>query len=84
MAQTDPTMQGGALTINPLAAGVTFGGLLLDFLLPRPKPRVGPVPGRTPPPRGRFEDTLAFPLEEHEIPPVASGASSLSRSVVVG
>jgi hypothetical protein len=26
---------------NPLAIGVTLGGLLLDVLVPRPKPRVG-------------------------------------------
>ena len=26
---------------NPLAIGVTLGGLLLDHLVPRPKPRVG-------------------------------------------
>jgi hypothetical protein len=26
---------------NPLAIGVTFGGLLLDLIAPRPKPRAG-------------------------------------------
>jgi hypothetical protein len=26
---------------NPLAIGVTLGGLLLEVLAPRPKPRVG-------------------------------------------
>jgi hypothetical protein len=26
---------------NPLAIGVTLGGLLLDVLAPRPKPRAG-------------------------------------------
>jgi len=26
---------------NPLAIGVTLGGLLLDVIVPRPKPRVG-------------------------------------------
>ncbi|HTU86183.1 MAG TPA: hypothetical protein VMF57_11460 [Solirubrobacteraceae bacterium] len=26
---------------NPLAIGVTLGGLLLDALVPRPKPRTG-------------------------------------------
>jgi hypothetical protein len=30
--------------INPLAVGVTIGGLLLDVVVPRPKPRVGPLP----------------------------------------
>jgi len=29
--------------LNPLAIGVTVGGLLLDVLCPRPKPRVGAV-----------------------------------------
>jgi hypothetical protein len=27
---------------NPLAIGVTLSGLLLDVVVPRPKPRVGP------------------------------------------
>jgi len=27
--------------LNPLAIGVTVGGLLLDVIAPRPKPRVG-------------------------------------------
>jgi hypothetical protein len=26
---------------NPLAIGVTLGGLLLDVIVPRPKPRAG-------------------------------------------
>jgi hypothetical protein len=26
---------------NPLAIGVTLGGLLLDIVVPRPKPRAG-------------------------------------------
>lgn len=28
--------------LNPLAIGVTLGGLLLDVVAPRPKPRIGP------------------------------------------
>jgi hypothetical protein len=28
---------------NPLAIGVTLGGLLLDIIAPRPKPRTGYV-----------------------------------------
>jgi hypothetical protein len=28
---------------NPLAIGVTLGGLLLEIVAPRPKPRVGPA-----------------------------------------
>jgi hypothetical protein len=27
--------------LNPLAIGVTLGGLLLDVVVPRPKPRAG-------------------------------------------
>ena len=30
--------------LNPLALGVTLAGLTLDILVPRPKPRIGPVP----------------------------------------
>jgi hypothetical protein len=30
--------------LNPLAIGVTLGGLLLDVIVPRPKPRAGFVP----------------------------------------
>jgi hypothetical protein len=30
--------------LNPLALGVTLAGLMLDILVPRPKPRVGVVP----------------------------------------
>jgi hypothetical protein len=33
---------------NPLAIGVTLGGLFLDLVVPRPKPRAG-VPGGNPP-----------------------------------
>jgi hypothetical protein len=62
--------------INPLAIGVTLGGLLLDTLVPRPKPRVGIAPGSLPAvARRRLEDTLVHLPEEHERPPVASGAS---------
>jgi len=60
--------------VNPLAIGVTVGGLLLDVIVPRPKPRVGVSyetsllsihPGsRTPRPRTG---------PEHDRLPVASG-----------
>jgi hypothetical protein len=50
---------------NPLAFGVTLGGLLLDVVAPRPKPRLGCLPEpsllswradpRTPLPRPRLE-----------------------------
>jgi hypothetical protein len=29
--------------LNPLAIGVTLGGMLLDVVVPRPKPRAGHV-----------------------------------------
>ena len=61
--------------INPLAIGVTIGGLLLDIVVPRPKPRVGVASSSLPSARRRPEDTLAHARVEHERPPVASGAS---------
>lgn len=61
--------------INPLAIGVTLGGLLLDTLVPRPKPRVGIASSLPSVTRRRPEDTLAYLREEYERPPVASGAS---------
>jgi hypothetical protein len=59
--------------INPLAIGVTLGGLLLDVLLPRPKPQAGVA--QEPLPRYRLEDTSGYAHEQHECPPVASGAA---------
>jgi hypothetical protein len=59
--------------INPLAIGVTIGGLLLDVVVPRPKPRVGTATSSLPPVRRRPEDTLAQKWMEYERPPVASG-----------
>jgi hypothetical protein len=65
--------------INPLAIGVTLGGLLLDILVPRPKPLVGSVRDGlvfvTPRPA---EDTLVYLRREYERPPVASGAAAWS------
>jgi hypothetical protein len=63
---------------NPLAIGVTIGGLLLDILAPRPKPRAGfanefsllsprAVP-RTPRSAGM--------IDEYDGTPVASGLHS--------
>ena len=62
--------------INPLAIGVTIGGLLLDVAVPRPKPQVGFAPSSLPAVARRPEDSLVRPHVEHERPPVASGASS--------
>jgi hypothetical protein len=59
--------------INPLAIGVTIGGLLLDLAVPRPKPQVGPAPSSLPSVGRRPEDNLVRPRVEHERPPVASG-----------
>jgi hypothetical protein len=63
--------------INPLAIGVTLGGMLLDVLVPRPKPLVGSVRDElafvTPRPA---EDTLVQMRWEHERHPVASGAAT--------
>jgi hypothetical protein len=63
---------------NPLAIGVTIGGLLLDVIAPRPKPLAGPdressllfraADGRTP--------RSGWPPMEYEHPPVVSGISS--------
>ncbi len=62
--------------INPLAIGVTLGGLLLDIVVPRPKPQVGiaqePLRSAS---RYRLEDSVGYLREEHERRPVASGAS---------
>jgi hypothetical protein len=54
--------------LNPLAIGVTLGGLLLDVVAPRPKPRAGyqlPAGPRTP--QGAAMD------EQNEGSPIASG-----------
>ncbi len=42
---------------NPLAIGVTLGGLLLDIVAPRPKPRAGSVRVLSARQTGPFEDT---------------------------
>jgi hypothetical protein len=66
---------------NPLAIGVTLGGLLLDVIAPRPKPRAGYVyessllskraVSRTP----REMVTVA----EYDGPPIGSAGNSLAR-----
>ena len=62
---------------NPLAIGVTIGGLLLDIIVPRPKPRFGYV--RENSPRSHSDAGSRTPwhgVEQHEGPPVASGIRS--------
>jgi hypothetical protein len=63
---------------NPLAIGLTLGGLLLDVIAPRPKPRTGLAPEH-PFPRRRADPRTpwAHPsLEEHERPSVVSGVGA--------
>ncbi|HEY1522448.1 MAG TPA: hypothetical protein VGF70_05485 [Solirubrobacteraceae bacterium] len=43
---------------NPLAIGVTLGGLLLDVVVPRPKPRVD-LPSQLSLGSIQLEDTVA-------------------------
>jgi hypothetical protein len=65
---------------NPLAIGVTLGGLLLDVLVPRPKPRAGIAREsslRSPPAVLRTPEASAH--VEYERPPVASGAGISAR-----
>jgi hypothetical protein len=58
---------------NPLAIGVTLGGLLLDIVAPRPKPRFG-VPRETSPfTRSADVRTPMLVHEVHDGSPVASG-----------
>jgi len=59
---------------NPLAIGVTLGGLLLDVVAPRPKPRAGLAYDSS------LLSTRAVPrttwyeaIEGHESPQAASG-----------
>jgi hypothetical protein len=66
---------------NPLSIGVTLGGLLLDVIVPRPKPRTGLPPEPTLPPRRADLRTpwSATTREEHDGPPVVSGAGTPMR-----
>jgi len=63
---------------NPLAIGVTIGGLLLDIVLPRPKPRAGlpsepSLPSERAVPRTPQRDT---PIEAYDGPSIPSGYRS--------
>ena len=63
---------------NPLAIGVTLGGLLLDVVVPRPKPRAGLplepslLSTRAVPRTPRPDSTI----EAYDGPPVVSGYRS--------
>jgi hypothetical protein len=60
---------------NPLAIGVTIGGLLLDVVAPRPKPRFGYVREFSPPTHASAGPrTLRQSVEQHDGAPVASGS----------
>ena len=62
--------------LNPLAIGVTVGGLLLDVIVPRPKPRIGvpmtPLSSHKPPTRGHRGSQQE--KWARTVPPVASGS----------
>jgi hypothetical protein len=66
---------------NPLAIGVTLGGLLLDVVVPRPKPRAGLplepslLSRRAVPRTPQYESAI----EAHGGHPVASGGNRLRR-----
>jgi hypothetical protein len=59
---------------NPLAIGVTLGGLLLDVIAPRPKPRAGFASAESSLLSARLDSrTPRRPhLEQHDGAPVAS------------
>jgi hypothetical protein len=59
---------------NPLAIGVTVGGLLLDVVAPRPKPRFGYVREFSAPAHASAESRTPWRgVVQHDGPPVASG-----------
>jgi hypothetical protein len=63
---------------NPLAIGVTIGGLLLDIVVPRPKPRLGYVREYSPPTQSFAGSRTPWQdVVQHDGPPVASGNRSL-------
>jgi hypothetical protein len=61
---------------NPLAIGVTIGGLLLDVIVPRPKPRYGVVRDFSPRTQPSESRTARRECEQYDGSPVASGAPS--------
>jgi hypothetical protein len=59
---------------NPLAIGVTLCGLLLDIVVPRPKPRVGAPPEPTLLPGGQpIRGSSGTPVLESQQALVAGG-----------
>jgi hypothetical protein len=66
--------------MNPLAIGVTLGGLLLDLVVPRPKPRAGmayePVHSTSAVPRTPWRVSA---LGEDEGASIASGSLRSTR-----
>ncbi len=60
---------------NPLAIGVTIGGLLLDVIVPRPKPRYG-VACVSPRTQLAGSRTARLDSEQYDGSPVASGSPS--------
>lgn len=71
----DDRFQGGVNQVMALLAiGVTLGGLLLDVIAPRPKPRSGASRGDLLSHHyARIEDTAAAVHEEHDVAPVVGG-----------
>jgi hypothetical protein len=66
--------EGGEQLPNPVAIGVTLGGLLLDVVFPRPKPRAGPV----------HEPSLSSPHPVPRTPRYAKAVDEYERRPVVG
>jgi hypothetical protein len=71
----DDRFQGGVNQVpGPLTIGVTLGGLFLDVIAPRPKPRSGlPTVDLSSRHHARVEDTAAPVNEEHDVAPVVGG-----------
>jgi hypothetical protein len=61
--------------LNPLAIGVTLGGLLLDVVVPRPKPRAGISNESSLLSQRAVSRTPRYVTAdlEYESPPIASG-----------
>jgi hypothetical protein len=60
--------------LNPLAIGVTVGGLLLDVIVPRPKPRIGVPDEFALVSQDADSRTPSQPTVRYDGPPVASGS----------